>query len=248
MGKDSTQRFDRAGAPALAYRHSSGNGPTVAFLSGFKSDLKGTKAEALHAWAESAGRAFLRFDYSGCGESAGKFDDGTISVWLSDTLSILDKLAPGPLVLVGSSMGGWIALRAALARPDRVKALVLIAPAIEFTEEIWSNLSFDERRALTETGRWVRKSQYDGSDDVFTRAMIEDGRNHRLLNDVIPYEGPVRIIHSQQDDAVHWRQSLLLAERLKSTDVVLTLLKDSDHRVSRPQDINRIIDLVDEVV
>jgi pimeloyl-ACP methyl ester carboxylesterase len=249
LAKDKTERLNRQnGQPALAYRHSKGEAPTVVFMSGYRSDLSGTKAEALHKWADSAGRAFLRFDYSGCGESAGAFEDGTISVWLADTLAAIDALAPGPVVLVGSSMGGWLALRAALERKDRVKALVLIAPAVEFTEEVWTNLSFEERRALAETGRWTRPSAYDQSQDVFTRALIEDGRNHRMLNDVIPFDGPVRILHSQKDDAVHWRQSLLLAERLRSEDVVLTITKDSDHRLSRPQDINRLIDLIDEVL
>jgi pimeloyl-ACP methyl ester carboxylesterase len=246
MGKDVTEMLVRPGLPALAFKRSNGTGTPIVWLGGFKSDMTGTKAEALHAWAESAGRAFVRFDYSGHGESQGAFEDGTISTWLADALAVIDALGTEPVVLVGSSMGGWLALRAAMLRPSRVKALVLVAPAPDFTESVWGELSFAERRAVADAGKYVRPVNGGGT-DVFTRALFEDGRKHLVLPDAIAFAGPVRIMHGQQDDAVHWRLSLLLAERLTSEDVHLTLIKDGGHRLSRPHDLNLLIDLVDEL-
>ena len=246
MGKDKTEKMERPGGPALALRRSGGKGPGIVWLGGFRSDMTGTKAEALHGWAEEAGRAFVRFDYSGHGQSGGVFEQCTVTAWLNDTLSVIDNATSGPIVLVGSSMGGWLALLAARARPDRVKALVMIAPAPDFTEAIWGELSFEQRREMNQHGKTLRPSAY-GEPDVITRGLIDDGKRHLLLPDVIPFHGPVRIMHGQQDDAVHWRQSLLLIERLESEDVHLTLIKDGDHRLSRPHDLNMLIDLVDEV-
>lgn len=247
MGTDTTEKLERPGAAPLAYRRSAGAGPAIVWLSGFRSDMTGAKAEALHAWAEGAGRAFVRFDYMGHGASGGAFEQGTISGWLADTLAVIDQLTQGPIVLVGSSMGGWLSLLAARERAERVKSMVLIAPAPDFTESLWGELSFADRRAVSDTGKFVRPSQYGGGPDVFTSALFEDGRKHLLLPREIKFNGPVRIIHGQKDEAVHWRLSLMLADRLTSEDVHLTLVKDGEHRLSRPHDINFLIDLVDEV-
>ena len=222
----------------LAFQRSQGVGPTLVWLCGFRSDMAGTKAAALHAWAQATGRAFLRFDYSGNGRSQGAFTDGDISAWLADTLALLDACTEGPLALVGSSMGGWLALLAARARPHRVKGLVLIAPAPDFTERLmWPELPDDARRAIMETGRWDRPSAYGDGPTPITRQLIEDGRHHLLMNGAIPFDGPVRILHGQLDPDVPWRLSLELAGALRSANVQVTLVKSGDHRLSTPGDI-----------
>lgn len=222
----------------LAYQRSAGGGPCLVWLCGFHSDMGGTKAEALHKWADGAGRAFLRFDYSGHGKSQGAFADGTIGSWLADTLAMLDAVTTGPLILVGSSMGGWLALLAARARPARVKGLVLIAPAPDFTERLmWPELSAEARATIMAKGHWDRPSAYEEAPTPITRALIEDGRNHLLLHAPIPFDGPVRILHGQADSDVPWRLSLELAERLTSDDVRVTFVKAGDHRLSTPRDI-----------
>jgi pimeloyl-ACP methyl ester carboxylesterase len=222
----------------LAFQRSAGKDPTLVWLCGFRSDMGGTKAAALHAWADAARRSFLRFDYSGNGQSGGAFVDGTIGVWLADTLALLDARTEGPLVLVGSSMGGWIALLAARARPERVKGLVLIAPAPDFTERLmWPELTEDARRAIQENGHWDRPSAYGDGPTPITRALIEDGRNYLLLDTPIPFDGPIRILHGQRDPDVPWRLSLELAEALTSDDVRVTFMKAGDHRLSTPEDL-----------
>jgi pimeloyl-ACP methyl ester carboxylesterase len=162
-------------------------------------------------------------------------------------LCVIDRLTEGRVVLVGSSMGGWLALLAARARAVRVQGLVLVAPAPDFTESVWGELSFAERRAVADQGKVIRSTAYAGGPEVFTRALFEDGRRHLLLPDTIAFDGPVRILHGQQDRDVHWRLSLLLAERLSTADVQLTLIKDGEHRLSRPRDLNLLVDLVDEL-
>lgn len=228
----------------LAFQRAAGRGPTLVWLCGFRSDMSGTKAAALHAWAEAEGRAFLRFDYSGNGRSDGAFTDGTISAWLADTLATLDAKTDGPLILVGSSMGGWIALLAARARPERVRALMLIAPAPDFTQRLmWPELPEEARHAIMETGHWDRPSAY-GEPTPITRALIEDGRDHLLMGARIPFDGPVRILHGQRDPDVPWRLSLELAERLTSADVRITFVKGGDHRLSTPPDIKLLEDTI----
>lgn len=231
----------------LAYEAAPGAGPTVVWLGGFRSDMTGTKAEALAAWARRRARAFLRFDYSGHGASGGRFEDGSIGAWRADALAALDHKSEGPLVLVGSSMGGWIALLAALARPERVKALVLIAPAPDFTERLmWPSLPAEAQSAIADTGVWLRPSAYGDGPYPITRTLIEDGRRWLLLDRPIPFHGPVRILHGQADPDVPWRLSLELAERLASPDVALSFIKDGDHRLSRPQDIARLLAAVED--
>ena len=210
----------------------------MVFLGGFNSDMTGSKAEALSAWCGAAGRAFLRFDYSGHGASGGRFVDGTIGRWAADAAAVLDALTEGPQVLVGSSMGGWIALLlAARLRPGRVAGLVGIAAAPDFTARMEQALSPEARQALARDGVWHRPSAY-GDPYPITRALLEDGRGHLLLDDgPIPVPGPVRLLHGQQDPDVPWALSLRIAEAIAGPDVQVVLVKDGDHRLSRPQDL-----------
>jgi pimeloyl-ACP methyl ester carboxylesterase len=238
----------------LAYRRRSASGdgakrPGIVFLSGFKSDMTGTKASALDEICHARGLGFLRFDYSGHGASSGDFIDGTISRWFSDALAAFDRLTEGPQILVGSSMGGWIMLLVALARPERIKGLIGLAPAPDFTEHlIWWNLSEEERTRLLNDGKLEQPSEYSAEPYVITRALIEDGRKHLLLDGTIAIDAPVRLLHGLDDRDVPHQVSLRLQSRLKSRDVVLQLIKDGDHRLSRPQDIARLSAAVDELV
>ena len=238
----------RTDGERVAVRAISGAGPTVVWLGGFKSEMVATKAHALAGWALSTGRSFIRFDYFGHGESSGQFRDGTISRWRGDALAMIDEQTTGDLVLVGSSMGGWIACLVALARPDRIKALVLIAPAADFTEKLMApEIPPEGRAALVADGVWLRPSQY-GEPYPITQALLDDGARWSILDGApIPLHMPVRILQGGQDPDVPWRHALALAEALASDDVVFTLIKDGDHRLSRPQDIARLIAAVEEV-
>lgn len=230
-------RLDRGDGVELAWSMLEGRGPTVVFLPGYGSDMTGDKATALAAFCARRGRAMLRFDYSGHGASGGIFQDGTIGMWSADAITAIDRLTDGPLVLIGSSMGGWIALLAALARPQRVVALVGIAAAPDFTETLmWPALTFAQRTALMENGVIHRPSQY-GDPTPITRALIEDGRNHLVLTGSIPLDCPVRLLHGQADPDVPWEMSLRIADELTSSEVQVILVKDGDHRLSRPQDL-----------
>lgn len=242
----------------LAYRRrfAPGDGakaPGIVFLGGFKSDMTGAKASALDNFCHARGYGFLRFDYSGHGESSGDFLDGTISRWFGDALAAFDRLTEGPQILVGSSMGGWIMLLLALARPARIAGLIGLAPAPDFTEDlIWGNLTESDRARLLKDGKLEQPSDYSADPYVITRALIEDGRKHLLLTDepggTIAIEAPVRLLHGLDDRDVPPAVSLRLQSRLKSPDVVLQLIKDGDHRLSRPQDLQRLCDTVDELV
>jgi pimeloyl-ACP methyl ester carboxylesterase len=245
-----------AGAEArtVAARPLTGTSPGLFWLSGYNSDMKGTKAEALARWAEAQGRAFVRFDYSGHGESGGAFVDGTIGRWLADSLAVFDACCRGPQILVGSSMGGWLALlmvRLLRARREAgaasIAGLVLIAPAVDFTEELmWKRFTPAIKRELAETGVWQRPSPYSSAPYLVTRQLIEEGRNHLLLGGMIETGCPVRILQGVEDPDVPWRHAVELVSRLASDDVVLTLVKDGDHRLSRPEDIERLIAAVAE--
>lgn len=240
--------LDRPDGARLAWRRVAGAGPTVVWLGGFKSDMTGTKAQALADWAAARGRAYVRFDYFGHGESSGDFADGTITRWRADALAVLDGLTEGPLVLVGSSMGGWIACLAAMVRPERVAAMVLIAPAPDFTEKLMGpEIPPEGRAALAADGVWLRPSEY-GEPYPIRATLLEDGARWSILGgEPIPIEAPVRILQGGEDPDVPWRHALELAGALKGRDVVFTLVKDGDHRLSRPQDIARLIAAVDEV-
>jgi len=233
---------------SLAWRRVSGEGPTVLWLGGFRSDMAGTKACFLAEQAAEQGWDFLRFDYFGHGESDGEFEDGTIGRWREDALLLLDRLVEGRAVLVGSSMGGWIACLAALARPERVKALVLLAPAADFTAKLMEP-QFDAaaRQALVTEGRWVRPSAYDPEGYPITRALIEDGRLWNILDAPVPIRCPVRILQGEADPDVPWRHALRLHEAIESPDAVFTLVRDADHSLSRPQDLTRLLAAVTEV-
>ena len=246
VGKD-------AAARRIAVRARAGSTPGLFWLSGFNSDMQGTKALALDAWAAEHNRACVRFDYSGHGESGGAFIDGTIGRWLEESVAVFEQFCAGPQVVIGSSMGGWIALllaREIANRPESrasLAGLVLIAPAPDFTEQLmWNGFSPQIQQEIQTEGVWLRPSQY-GDPHPITRALIEEGRNHLLLGSAIKVGCPVRILQGAQDPDVPWRHAFALTQRLPSDDVVLTMIQDGDHRLSRPQDIARIIAAVAEI-
>ena len=246
MGR--VERLKRPDGNSVAYARTEGRAPTVVFLGGFRSDMTGTKAVALEAWAEKTGRAFLRFDYLGHGQSSGRFEDGTIGRWLDDSLAAIDQLTTGKLVLVGSSMGGWLSLLVARARPERLAGLVLIAAAPDFTERmLLKGLSPEDRFALERDGRLERPSQYSPEPSVFTWKLIEEGRNHLLLDKKLVLPCPVRLLHGQSDPDVAWEYSLQIAQHLEAPEVITTFVKGGDHRLSTPGDIARLISTVEEL-
>ena len=235
--------------PRLAYHHTPGTGPTLVFLSGYASDMTGTKAVTLEAWAKSEGRAFLRFDYGGCGQSEGAFEDQTLVDWRDDVLAMIDALVGDGVedsaILVGSSLGGWLMLLAAKMRPDLVKGLVGIAPAPDFTD--WG-FTTDEKMALLSNGRIERKNPYGPEPTVYTRAFWSSGEANRLMFGEIAFDGPVRLVQGQRDPDVPWQRTARLAELLRSADVQTWLVKDGDHRLSRDSDIFLIIRAVEDVI
>ena len=220
----------------------------MVFLGGFRSDMTGTKAMALEDWARASGRAYLRFDYFGHGQSSGRFEDGTIGRWLDDSLAVIDAQTTGKLVLVGSSMGGWLSLLVALKRSARLAGLVLIAAAPDFTERmLLKNLSPEDRTTLQREGRLERPSQYSSEPSVFTWQLIEEGRNHLVLDKRLALPCPVRLLHGQGDPDVPWEYSLQIARHLEAPEVITTLVKGGDHRLSTPGDIARLIATVEEL-
>lgn len=233
----------------LAYRYSPPRtGLTYVWLSGFKSDMSGSKVTVLEAWAQEQGHGFLAFDYSGHGLSGGAFEDGTISAWREDALAAIEQHTNGQLVLVGSSMGGWMALLAALALADRVAAMVLIAPAPDFTQKLmWPEFSAEQQAEILEQGLTLRPSDY-GDPYPITRDLIEDGKQWALLDEPIALTLPIRILQGMQDPDVPWRHAFKLVDALQSDDVVFSLIKDGDHRLSRDQDIERLVSVCAELV
>jgi pimeloyl-ACP methyl ester carboxylesterase len=237
----------------IAVRARAGSSPGLFWLSGFNSDMQGTKALALDAWAAEHGRGCVRFDYSGHGTSGGAFSDGTIGRWLEESVAVFDRFCDRPQVVIGSSMGGWMALLLAREIARRrgasrasLAGLVLIAPAPDFTEELmWKGFSPEIRQEIETNGVWLRPSEY-GEPYPITKALIEEGRNHLLLGSTIEVGCPVRILQGAQDPDVPWQHAFALTHRLPSDDVVLTMIQDGDHRLSRPQDIARIIAAVKE--
>jgi len=227
--------------------------PGLVWLAGYRSDMGSTKASALDAEAARLGLALLRFDYSGAGRSEGRFEDGTISRWLEETLAIFRAETEGPQIVLGSSMGGYLALLAARALNEtgeagRLAGLILIAPAFDFTEAlIWERLPPEARRAILEEGRWRRPSRYSDEPDCFTRALIEDGRKHLLSSGVIRTGCPVAIFQGMCDEDVPYAHALELIERLGGDPATLTLIKDGDHRLSRPQDLRLLFDALERM-
>jgi pimeloyl-ACP methyl ester carboxylesterase len=236
-------RFDHfeVGGRRIAYRLREGTGPTLVFLPGYASDMEGAKALALDAFAESRGLAMLRFDYSGTGSSAGQFEDGTLALWLEEALAAVDQLTRGPLVLVGSSMGGWIALHMALLRPDRVRALVGIAAAPNFTE--WG-FTAEQKAELQRDGRIEEPNPYGPEPSVFTHAFWESGQQLRLLESEIAIDCPVRLLHGEVDAEVPLEIAFRLMRALRSSDVQLNVLKGGGHRLSEPHEIRAILHAV----
>ncbi len=230
--------LDRGDGVRLAWAKRAGRGPTVVFLPGFASDMSGSKAAALDAFCAARGQALLRLDYSGHGQSGGAFTDGYIGRWRDDALCVIDALTDGPLLLVGSSMGGWIGLLLAIARPHRIAGFAGIAAAPDFTETLmWDSMAPPERAAFARDGYLDIASQY-GPPTRITRRLIEDGRQHLILGGPIALTAPVRLLQGQQDPDVPWETALTLARRITGDDVQITLIKDGDHRLSRPEDLD----------
>jgi pimeloyl-ACP methyl ester carboxylesterase len=229
---------------ALACRRRPGRGPTIVFLPGYMSDMEGGKATALDAWAEAEGSAMLRFDYGGCGASEGDFEAQSLAGWRDDALAAIDSVE-GPVLLVGSSMGGWLMLLAALARPERVVGLVGIAPAPDFTG--WG-FSEEQKRTIQEQGRLEEPSPYGDQPTVTTRTFWESGETLKLLDREIAISCPVRLLHGLEDADVPWRISLDLTDRLRSSNVQATLVKGGDHRLSRQEDVALLIATVRQLL
>ena len=248
--KETSGRLDRPDGEQIAWRRIDGRGPTILWLGGFRSDMAGTKAEALAEWAQARGRSFLRFDYYGHGESSGDFvKGGCITRWREDALAVIDELIEEPLVLVGSSMGGWLSLLVSAARPARVSAMVLVAPAPDFTEALMKpQFTPAVFRALAEDGVWIERSEYDPAGYPISRLLIEDGARWSVLPGPLGFAGPVRILQGARDESVPWTHAHELVGALAGDDVVFTLIKDGDHRLSRPQDLERLVAALEELL
>lgn len=231
--------------PRLAYRHTPGAAPTVVFLCGYGSDMGGTKALHLEEWAKANGRGFLRFDYAGCGESEGAFEDQTLADWRDDALRMIDEVVDGPAVLVGSSMGGWVMLLAARARPGRVAGMVGIAAAPDFTD--WG-YSAEEKLALRREGRIEQPNDYGAQPTVTTHAFWESGEANRMMTGPIDFDGPVRLLQGMADKEVPWARAPALAALFRSGDVQTILIKDGDHRLSRESDLKLIVRAIEDVL
>ncbi len=225
----------------LAYKSSSGKGPDIIWCGGLKSDMEGGKATHLHDWAIEDERSYIRFDYFGHGLSSGEFKDGTLSRWSEDIVLIMDELTSGDIILIGSSMGGWAALLAALKRPERVKALLLIAPAPDFTQKLmWAGWTDQQRQTLEREGIVYVPSDY-GEPYEYSRGLMEDGQKNQILDQPINFEGPVRILQGQRDEVVPWEYSKRLVDALTSQDVEYVLVKNGDHRLSSLVDLERLV-------
>ena len=232
----------------IAYRRREGTGPGLVWLGGFRSDMLGTKAGFLDGWTREAGRAYLRFDYAGHGESDGRFEDGAISDWLEDATAAFDALTDGPQILVGSSMGGWIATLLALARPERIAAMVFIAPAPDFTEKLmWPSFTSAQRQTLIDQGRLELPSDYSDEPEIITKKLIEDGRRRLVMTGDVPLFCPVRILQGMKDDAVPYTHALAFAEQIASDDVEILLTKNGDHRLSGTADLSRLARVLDRL-
>lgn len=241
--------LQRKDAPALAYRRQEGSRrdlPTVLFLTGFCSDMEGTKAAFLAAECEKRGQSCVRFDYRGHGVSEGKFEDGTIGLWKQDAMDILDQVVAGDVLLVGSSMGGWISLLCAVSRPERVKAVIGLAAAPDFTREIQEKASPDQNALLRQQGSFPLHNDY-GAPYIITQNLIDDGEKHCILDHPIPISVPVRLMQGMKDADVPWQKAHRISNALTSNDKKVYLLEDGDHRLSRPQDLELLAQLVAEL-
>ena len=244
MTEVAIQRFEIEGR-SLAFRMRAGSSSTLVFLPGYASDMEGAKAIAIDAFAGRRGLAMLRFDYSGTGSSGGSFVDGTLERWLEEAVTLVDELTEGPLVIVGSSMGGWIALHLALRRPERVQALVGIAAAPDFTN--WGYTA-EQKQQLLDQGRIERSNPYGGDSQLTTRAFWESGEALRLLDATIAIDCPIRLVHGDADTDVPVAVAQRLMERLRSADVQLNILKGGGHRLSEPREIDAIVRTISALV
>ncbi len=239
----------RPDGSAIAYHKTPGSAPGIVFLGGFMSDMTGSKALFLEDFARRRDQAFLRFDYQGHGASSGRFEEGTIGHWSADAVAALDELTAGPQVLVGSSMGGWIMLLAALARPQRIAGLLGVAAAPDFTEDLmWDAYPQEVRETLQREGVYREPSDYGEEPYAITKALIDDGRKHLLLREPLPITCPVRLIHGMADPDVPWQTSVRLAEQLGSADIEVTLVKAGGHRLSEPEDLDRLGAILDRLL
>lgn len=237
----------RPDGTGIAYHKVPGKSPGAMFCGGFMSDMTGSKATALEAHCRRTGRAYVRFDYRGHGQSEGRFEDATVGDWAGDAEAVLTELTEGPQVVVGSSMGGWIALVLALRRPERIKGLVGVAPAPDFVLRMWEEAPEEAKAALRRDGVWRRPSEYSDEPYAITMRLIEEGRNHLVGGRLAEVRCPVRILHGMADPDVPWRLSLDLVERLGSADATVTFVKAGDHRLSTPADLARLCAAVEEL-
>ena len=244
------QYLERTGKAKLAYVYSPATDegkdyPLIMFMGGYRSDMNGTKATYLEKQCQERGQAFLRFDYSGHGQSEGNFEDGTIGSWLEDSLAVLDHIAPKSVVLVGSSMGGWVALLAARERAGIIDGLVGIAAAPDFTEEIYNErLNDEQRKALQEDGQIAVENDYSDEPYAFTKAFYEEAKTHLLLGEAQTADHPVRLIQGMQDQDVLWETAVKIQKSLKDADADIIFVEDGDHSLSRPEDL----DLIDKEI
>lgn len=243
--------LQRPDGEIVAYEHFSGSEPGILFLSGFNSTMQGDKALFLDTWCRQRNRQYTRLDYQGHGQSSGLFEEGTIGRWIDDALAVLDEVTEGPQLLVGSSMGGWVMLQLALARPERVIGLTGIAPAPDFTRALADGGLSPEQMLQLELGGFcdIENCYDDGEPYRISRELLEEGDRHCLLDaDSIAIDLPVRLLHGQCDEDVPWQRSLQLAEKLESDDVEIQLVKDGDHRLSRPSDLARLGRTLEELL
>ncbi len=235
------QYLDTPSGRRIAYHQTKGDNPGILFLGGFKSDMTGTKACYLEQWARNQNQAYIRFDYSGHGQSSESFEDGTIGSWLEDTQQVLSQLTQGPQLLVGSSMGGWLSLLLARANPDRIKGIVTIACATDFTEKLLiPSLSEQQLETVTQLGKIEVPSEYDQQPVVISQVLLTEGHGHLLLNSTINIRCPIHMIHGLADEDVPWDISLQTLQQVETNNVSLELVKDGDHRLSKPTDLERI--------
>ena len=235
----------RDNGTSIAYHYTSGNAPGVIFLPGFKSDMTGTKALNLEEYCRARGNAFLRFDYQGHGQSSGDFDDGTIGEWASDAIDAIDKLTFGPQVLVGSSMGGWIMMLVALARPERIKGLIGIAAAPDFTEQLmWNRFPAKIKKTLLREKIYYQPTEYGDKPYPITLNLIEDARHNLILDKPIPIKCPVHLFQGQRDNTVPWQHAIQISKSIPTNNVTITFIKNGDHRLSREKDLRRIFNSI----
>jgi pimeloyl-ACP methyl ester carboxylesterase len=244
------EQLDRPDGGSIAYRRHVGKQgylPGVVFIHGLRSDMDGGKAERLHEFCVAREQSFIRFDCRGHGQSSGAFAETVLSDWIDDALRVIDQLTTGPQVVVGSSMGGWLMLLTALARPERVSGVVGVAAAPDFTQRFLEELSEEDRLALSRDGQIGRPTDYDPEPYVFTQALLDDGAARSVLNDTLPYNGRIRLLHGMQDDAVPWELALDIAAKAVTPDVRVHLIKDGDHRLSRESDLLQLCAAVAEL-